>query len=275
MTPKTQTAKPNIYRIVTERILESLKAGVIPWKKPWQTPRFAGDPLPRNFRTGKPYRRVNVFFLWATPFQSPFWLTFRQAQELRGSVRKGEKGTQIVFYKQLRSGKKEEEAEEPNNPSFVLCYYTVFNVEQCDGLTLPRVEISPANEIHQDEQCEEIVERWENRPVLHLTSDTESRAYYQPSTDSIHMPARSRLVDTPHYYSTLFHELVHSTGHESRLDRIFGNRFGDELYTKEELLAEMGAAFLCAVAGIANERTDRNTTATSKAGSRNSKTITG
>ena len=102
---------------------------------------------------------------------------------------------------------------------------------------------------------------WENRPALHLTSPTEYRAYYRPSTDSVHMPARFRFVDAPHYYSTLFHELVHSTGHESRLNRTFGDRFGDELYSKEELVAEMGAAFLCAIAGIANEHTDRNTTA--------------
>src|SRR5208282_6115200 len=96
---------------------------------------------------------------------------------------------------------------------------------------------------------------------LHLYGETEYSAYYRPSTDSVHMPVRSRFVDAPHYYSTLFHELVHSTGHESRLNRTFGDRFGDELYSKEELVAEMGAAFLCAIAGIANEHTDRNTTA--------------
>ena len=102
---------------------------------------------------------------------------------------------------------------------------------------------------------------WENRPALYLDSPTEYRAYYPPSTDSVHMPARCRFVDAPHYYSTLFHELVHSTGHASRLNRTFGDRFGDELYSKEELVAEMGAAFLCAIAGIANEHTNRNTTA--------------
>src|SRR5208282_6708715 len=96
---------------------------------------------------------------------------------------------------------------------------------------------------------------------LHLYGETEYSAYYRPSTDSVHMPVRSRFVDAPHYYSTLFHELVHSTGHESRLNRTFGDRFGDELYSKEELVAEMGAAFLCAIAGIATEHTDRHTTA--------------
>jgi len=105
------------------------------------------------------------------------------------------------------------------------------------------------------------VNAWEKRPALHLTSKTEHRAFYRPSTDAVHMPARSRFVDAPHYYSTLFHELVHSTGHESRLARTFGERFGDDLYSKEELVAETGAAFLCTIAGIENDRTDRNTTA--------------
>jgi antirestriction protein ArdC len=256
--------KPNIYRIVTDRIIHCLKAGVIPWEKPWKTPYFHGGPFPRNFRTGKPYRGVNVLLLWSSHYSSPFWLTFKQAQESNGTVRKGEKGTQIVFYKQLPNRKSDEQAtdEKQQRAPFVLCYYTVFNVEQCDGLTLPQID-QPAtnNEIETDETCEAIVTGWANRPALHLTSEHEYRAYYRPSTDSVHMPARSRFVDAPHFYSTLFHELVHSTGHESRLNRTFGAGFGDELYSKEELIAEMGAAFLCAIAGIANEHTDRNTTA--------------
>jgi antirestriction protein ArdC len=134
-------------------------------------------------------------------------------------------------------------------------------VEQCDGLTLPQIEQPAKTEIETDENCEVIVTGWGNRPALHLTNEIEHRACYRPSTDSVHMPARSRFVDAPHYYSTLFHELTHATGHESRLNRTFGARFGDELYSKEELVAEMGAAYLCAVAGIANEHTDRNTTA--------------
>jgi antirestriction protein ArdC len=137
-------------------------------------------------------------------------------------------------------------------------------VEQCDGLTVPQIEkpTTPnANAVEQDEACEAIVTGWTNRPTLHLTSQSEMRAYYVPRTDAVHMPARNRFIDAPHFYSTLFHELVHSTGHESRLNRTFGTHFGDELYSKEELVAEMGAAFLCAIAEIANEHTDRNTTA--------------
>jgi antirestriction protein ArdC len=257
-------AKPNIYQIVTDRIIRDLEAGVIPWEKPWKTPHFHGGPFPRNFSTGKPYRGVNVLLLWSSPYSSPFWLTFKQAQELKGSVRKGEKGTPIVFYKQLigrRSDVPTTDGKKERVP-FVLCYYTVFNVEQCDGLTLPEIDQPvTVTEIETDETCEAIVTGWSSRPALHLTSEHEYRAYYKPGTDSVHMPARSRFVDAPHYYSTLFHELIHSTGHESRLNRGFGAGFGDELYSKEELVAEMGAAFLSAIAGIANEHTDRNTTA--------------
>jgi antirestriction protein ArdC len=175
------------------------------------------------------------------------------------------RGTQIVFYKQLIDREKkddEQTGEEDRRAPFVLTYHTVFNVEQCDGLTPPEIEQpTRPNAVETDETCEAIVGGWSNRPSLHLTSETEYRAYYLPSTDSVHMPARARFVDAPHYYSTLFHELIHSTGHESRLSRTFGAHFGDDLYSKEELVAEMGAAFLCAIAGIANENTERNTTA--------------
>lgn len=235
---------------------------MIPWEKPWKAPRFAGGPYPRNYFTGKPYRGINVLLLWSSDYSSPFWLTFKQAQDLKGNVRKGERGTPIVFYKQLTERAENEGEHEDERVPFILCHYIVFNMQQCDGLTLPEIEqTTTAPEIDEDEICEGIVTGWENRPALHLTSPAECRAYYRPSTDSVHMPMRSRFVDAPHYYSTLFHELIHSTGHESRLQRTFGDRFGDELYSKEELVAEMGAAFLCAIAGIANEHTDRNTTA--------------
>jgi antirestriction protein ArdC len=257
------TAKPSVYQIVTDRIIARLNAGVIPWEKPWQTPHFSGGPFPRNFRSGKPYRGINIMLLWSCSYSSASWLTFNQARELSGTVRKGEKGTQIVFYKQLRDRQKtddEQTAKEDRRAPFVLTYHTVFNVEQCDGLTLPQIEQS-TQPTEADETCEAIVSGWSNHPTLQLTSATEYGAYYRPSTDSVHMPARARFADTPHYYSTLFHELIHSTGHESRLNRTFGARFGDDLYSKEELVAEMGAAFLSAIAGIANEHTERNTTA--------------
>jgi len=135
--------KPSGYQIVTDCIIASLKAGVIPWEKPWQTPHVAGGPFPRNFRTGKPYRGINIMLLWSCSYSSSFWLTFNQAKEIDGSVRKGEKGTQIVFYKQLRDRQKtddEHTTEEDRRVPFVLTYHMVFNVEQCDGLTLPQIE---------------------------------------------------------------------------------------------------------------------------------------
>jgi antirestriction protein ArdC len=120
---RNAASRPSIYQIVTDRIISSLRAGVIPWEKPWKTPRYAGGPFPRNFYTGKPYRGINVFLLWSSPYNSPFWLTFKQAQELKGTVRKGEKGTQIVFYKQLRdrAKKNDETCEEDDRAPFVLC----------------------------------------------------------------------------------------------------------------------------------------------------------
>ena len=267
MKKQTTTPKPNVYQIVTDRILASLKNGIIPWEKPWTSPTYTGGPFPRNFHTGREYRGINVMLLWCSPYISPFWLTFKQALDLKGNVRKGEKGTQIVFYKQLPTRKTKEarpdaSADKSDRAPFVLTYHTVFNVEQCENLQIPTMEpAEPRSEIETDETCEAIVNAWEGRPTLDLTNETEQRAYYRPSTDAVHMPARSRFVDAPHYYSTLFHELVHSTGHESRLARTFGERFGDDLYSKEELVAETGAAFLCSMAGIANDRTDRNTTA--------------
>jgi antirestriction protein ArdC len=151
---RNAASRPSIYQTVTDRIISSLKAGVIPWEKPWKTPRYAGGPFPRNFYTGKPYRGINVLLLWSSEYGSPFWLTFKQAQAMKGSVRKGEHGTQIIFYKQLAeyATKDEEGTGEDERVPFVLCHYTVFNVEQCDGLTLP--EISQADfvpEIDEDD----------------------------------------------------------------------------------------------------------------------------
>lgn len=253
------------YETVTARIIESLEAGVIPWAKPWKT-NGTSNPFPRNFKTGAPYRGANILVLWATPFTSPYWLTFKQAKELGGTVRKGEKGTQILFWKVGTQDDKEgqpsdsEATDEKGRKSFFCRSYVVFNVEQCDGLKVPE-SICNLPEVSQDDRCEGIVTGWANGPALVLDNAHEGRAFYRPRTDSVHMPTRNRFVDTPHYYATLFHELVHSTGHQTRLDRAFGSSFGDELYSKEELVAEVGSSFLCAIAGIANERTEQNATA--------------
>jgi antirestriction protein ArdC len=196
--------------------------------------------------------------LWGSDYSSLFWLTFG------GSVRRGERSERIVFYKQLTEREDDTAADESSDskkPGFMLTYYSVFNVEQCDGLQIPEVDQPIRSEIETDAACEAIVTNWSRRPAIRMEIKTESRAYYRCSTDSVHLPARFRFVDTGYYYATLFHELIHSTGHESRLARTFGDRFGDELYSKEELIAETGAAFLCALSGITTEHTERNTTA--------------
>jgi antirestriction protein ArdC len=168
-----------------------------------------------------------------------------------------------VFYKQLPMRKEDsstiEDTSDSQHGSFVLTYYNVFNTEQCDGLEVPTIEAADRREVETDATCEAIVRNWVGRPAIRTEIKTESRAYYRPGTDSVHLPARFRFVDTAHYYSTLFQELVHSTGHPSRLNRDFGKRFGHELYSKEELTAETGAAFLCAIAEIATNRSERNT----------------
>ena len=261
---KRTAPKLSVYETVTNRIIESLKAGVIPWAKPWQG-NSNGSPFPSNFKTGTPYRGINILLLWGSPYSSNLWLTFKQAQELGGSVRKGEKGTQIVFWKKLSTGSKEQplpptDDRNDERSRFLTRSYTVFNVEQCDGLPAAAPVMERA-QIETDEVCESIVAGWEKRPTLVLDNEHEGRAYYRPSTDAVHMPTRTRFVDAPHYYSTLFHELIHSTGHETRLARVFGARFGDDLYSKEELIAETGASFLAALAGISTEATERNTTA--------------
>jgi antirestriction protein ArdC len=247
----------NVYEIVTNRIIESLQGGIIPWQKPWK----AGARHPKNLLTKKPYRGVNVLLLWPGHFGSPYWVTFRQALALGGCVRKGQKGTPIVFWK---VGNLEEEPEKPEadtRRSFILRYYTVFNVEQCDGLTAPTVE-EAATQIDPIDHCEQLISDWTGKPAIYLGNADEYRAYYLPGMDSVHMPPRNRFIDAPHYYATLFHELVHSTGHKSRLNREnFTSSFGDHNYSKEELVAETGAAFLCAIAGITNEHIEQNTTA--------------
>ncbi len=252
----------NPYEAVTARIIESLKAGIIPWAKPWKG-NGSNNPFPRNFKSGAPYRGANILILWSSTYSSPYWLTFKQAKELGGTVRKGEKGTQILFWKiSAKDADKTppvEITDDKERKSFFCRSYTVFNVEQCDGLKVPEA-IATLPEIDQDERCETIVTGWASRPSLNLDNAHEGRAYYRPGTDTVHMPIRSRFVDAPHYYATLFHELIHSTGHKGRLDRTFGDSFGDHLYSKEELVAEVGSGFLCAIAGIANERTEQNST---------------
>jgi antirestriction protein ArdC len=230
----------DIYAAVTDRIVSQLEAGTPPWVQPWSA---IGDPVPTNAISRKAYRGVNLLLLsmqqQACGYASNVWLTFRQAQQLGGCVRRGEHGVTIVYYdlKSVREGDGEDERRIP-----LLKLFTVFNTTQVDGLP-PHLQV-PASadpEWRRGELAEDIIKASGARIV-----SGGFRAYFSPLTDRIHLPARAMFSDEPGFYGTVLHELAHWTGHASRLDRQFGQRFGDAAYAVEELVAELAAAFLCA-----------------------------
>lgn len=236
----------NVYEIITNKIVEKLEAGFIPWHKPWSG--SASKNAPKNLITGKQYRGVNVFLLSMLGYSSPYFLTFKQVSEKGGSVRKGEQGHMVVYY-----GSAEVEDRETGDPKVVpfLKYYKVFNVAQCEGLTVPVVdENAEEKEFLPVDRAESIFEAMPQRPDVRFGGN---RAYYSPSLDYVQMPVKESFDSPDAYYNTLFHELAHSTGHTDRLARkgvIEASYFGSHEYSKEELVAEMTASFLSAEAGI-------------------------
>jgi antirestriction protein ArdC len=231
------------------------KKGVpIPWQKSWS----GGEQAPQNLISRKPYRGVNVFLLNAMHYSSPFWLTFKQAQELGGHVRKGEKSCPVVFWKWLDVTNKD-----TNEPQRIplLRYYSVFNVAQCEGISIPTVA-QPVREHTPIEAAQKIIGAMPKRPEIKLGL---AHAFYSPAGDFVGMPSAEQFKTGEDFYSVLFHELCHSTGHESRLNRkgmsgTEGNwsSFGSNPYAKEELVREMGAAFLCGEAGIVERTINRS-----------------
>ncbi len=238
------------YERITERIVRLMEEGTIPWHKPWKVTTG----LPRNLVTQKPYRGINPFLLLAMSYESPHWLTFRQAIQLGGSVKKGEKSCPVVFWKPLEVTDKESDKVEKIP---LLRLYHVFNVAQCEGLK--NTPVPDDNSVVMT-TATEIVAGMPRPPILKhgLTA-----AYYSPSNDTVGMPELKRFDNEEAYHGALFHELVHSTGHEKRLNRqsiTERNGFGSDPYCKEELIAELGSAFLCSQAGIV-ERTIDNSAA--------------
>lgn len=236
----------NVYEVITERIIESLNKGVVPWRKPWRTE------APKNLISGKDYRGVNVLLLQSAPFESPYWVTYNQACSLKGNVRRGERGTPVIFWKVTEK----QDARGQIEKSFVLRYYTLFNVAQCDGIKAPAV--APRAAFDPIESCERIVSGFADRPRIEHGG---SRACYFPSLDQIQLPAREAFISAPEYYSTLFHEMTHATGAANRLARkgvVDAQSFASHAYSFEELIAECGAAFLCGHAGIAAQVLDNS-----------------
>lgn len=244
----------SVYEIVTQQIMERLEKGEIPWKRPWSG--SAGVPI--NLRSKKPYRGVNVWLLGCTGYSSPYWASFKQVSESGGSIKKGEKSSLVVFWKPMSKTIIEEgengEDLAVEKSSFMLRYYRVFNVEQTEGLEdkIPHVEKIEFNPI---EKCEEIMEEMPQRPEIKYGG---GRAFYRPDDDFVQLPLKEHFHSPEEFYSTAFHELVHSTGHSSRLSRDMKNFFGSHDYSKEELVAEMGASFLCGTAGIENTTIDNS-----------------
>jgi antirestriction protein ArdC len=246
-----------VYQVITDRVIALLQQGTVPWQKPWQGAELA----PQNLVSRKPYRGVNVFLLHAMSYTSPYWLTFKQARGLGGHIRMGEKACPVVFWKWLDV---ERDGEKERVP--FLRYYSVFNVAQCEGIEghVPSATGATRREHSAVETAERIVQGMPKRPLI---KHGQAQAFYHPIDDYIGMPSPEQFRSGEDYYSVLFHELTHASGHESRLARkgVTGSdgqwgAFGSQSYSKEELVAEMGAAFLCGHAGIV-ERTIDNSAA--------------
>jgi antirestriction protein ArdC len=254
LTPKT-SGQDTIYQMVTDRIMAELEKGIVPWHKPWQT-----SGLPKNLVSKKEYRGINVFLLSCTEFASPYWLSFKQVKELGGQVKKDSKSTVVVFWKWLDVADK----ENPDKPKQIpmLRYYRVFNLEQTTGIDPKRVPESPEQKPNQHspiEQAETIIAGMPNRPEI-IDRD-KNRAFYDPLRDVVNVPPLDRFESPEQYYSTTFHELTHSTGHEKRVGRRQSTEqrnFGDSAYSKEELVAEFGAAFLCGHTGIVQQTVEQS-----------------
>jgi antirestriction protein ArdC len=249
---------PNVYEVITGQIIQQLESGTAPWHKPWKARGKSG--LPRNLVSGREYRGINVWTLLGSGYANPQWLTFRQARQLDGHVRQGEVGFPIVYWK---FGRREvQDGDDIVEKRSVLClYYTVFNLEQCEGLKIrPAEPTENQAEVQPIEACEQVVADWQGKPVIKHGGDCAS---YSKVLDYVQMPERTCFDSVEEYYSTLFHELAHSTGHPARLNRSSltdFERFGDHDYSREELVAEMGAAFLAGYCGIEN-RTINNSAA--------------
>ena len=236
----------NVYEVITARILEQLESGVVPWRRPWKQVES------KNVATGKKYRGINAITL-----PGGLFATFKQVKALGGNVRKGVHGFPVVFFSfpegkkgEETNGEKEEEKEERKAP--IIRYYHVFRIEDCEGLELKPIKAEEGKP-SSIEAAEAIIKKMPNRPVIIEKSGRE--AYYSPDTDEVRVPERSQFARIEEFYSTLFHELSHSTGHADRLGRKTlpaAAAFGSPEYGREELVAEFGASFLCGAAKIDN-----------------------
>lgn len=237
----------DLYQEVTDKIVASLEQGVAPWVRPWNSAEHFGG-MPYNAISGKRYRGVNVALLYAPQYPTAAWMTFKQASDVGAHVRKGERGSLIVFYKPFavkdRNATPDAAGNQPERVIPLLRAFTVFNVAQIDGL--PEKYQPKADERTHAERIETAESVMAQAALVH----GGDRAFYSIERDQITLPQVGQFESVAAYYATALHELTHWTGHRSRLAREYGKRFGDTAYAREELVAEMGAAFLCSHCGI-------------------------
>lgn len=241
------------YQVITQEIIQRLEAGEIPWRKSW-----TADGVGKSLLTQKPYRGINALLTSCSRFVSPYWLTMRQANELGATIAKGSKSIPIVFWGVTdRVNAKGEESKD-----FLVRYYRVFNTDQLDHVPenlerlLARL-VQPLEPRPVDEACtraKDLADAMPQKPLILLAPNP---VYYH-AVDTVGMPERERFESDSEYYAVLFHELAHSTGHASRLDRFKNTNFkwADHAYSREELVAELTAAFLCGEAGIGSTTID-------------------
>ncbi|HDX8864296.1 TPA: DUF1738 domain-containing protein [Klebsiella michiganensis] len=244
---KTKFSKTDIYQTVTDNIISALEAGVKPWSCPWQrVPGMSG--LPSNYATGTAYSGMNIMLLWGSASEQGFndsrWMTYKQVQAEGGQVRKGEHGTTAIFYATLE--KESEDGEIVQIP--MLKTFTVFNVQQIDGLPLTTETISPDATFDPLQEAENLI-RKSGANII----EKGQNAFFQPSTDEVWLPERHLFSDAANFYATGLHELVHWSGGKKRLNREMKGKFGSADYAEEELVAELGSAFLMADLGIVGE----------------------
>ena len=239
----------DIYKEVTDRIIAQMENGIIPWHKPWIASNQAVSHV-----TGKAYSLLNQMMLG----RAGEYVTFKQCQQEGGKVKKGEKASMVVFWKWVET--EDEETHEKKEIPF-LRYYNVFHIDQCEGLKARYAETLPAT-ADPNENAEVFINDYLFRSGVKLIHQSGDRAYYQPAFDRVVLPLMEQFKETAEYYSTAFHELTHSTGHESRLNRLDRTAFfGTEAYSKEELIAEIGAAALVNHSGLETPSSFRNNAA--------------
>lgn len=240
--------KIDVYQKVTDKLIAQIEKGVRPWAKSW-TGTVTGSTLPLR-HNGEPYRGINILLLWSEGRGNPYWMTYKQAQEYGGNVRKGEKAAKVVFFKQIEVKDRDNPDETTNIP--MLKEYAVFNALQIEGLPerfYPEHNPVEVNSETTIAHCDDFLKN----TGANISHEAGDRAYYRPSTDQIVLPKFCQFHDAVAYYGTAFHELIHWTGAEKRCNRDLKNKFGTKDYAREELVAELGAAFLCAALGIEPE----------------------